>query len=39
LQERLLGGAYYLARHGFELAEELVTRADKICPGHTFLWL
>jgi bacillithiol biosynthesis cysteine-adding enzyme BshC len=39
LQERLHGAAYYFARHGFELAEELVTRAEKTCPGHTILWL
>ncbi len=39
LQERLHGAAYYLARHGFELAEELVERAAKLCPGHTILWL
>jgi bacillithiol biosynthesis cysteine-adding enzyme BshC len=39
LQERLHGAAYYLARHGFELTEELVSRAEKSCPGHTFLWL
>ena len=39
LQERLHGAAYYFARHGFELAEELVDRAAKLCPGHTILWL
>ncbi|HEY1985543.1 MAG TPA: bacillithiol biosynthesis cysteine-adding enzyme BshC [Terracidiphilus sp.] len=39
LQERLHGAAYYLARHGFELAEELVTQAADSCPGHTILWL
>jgi uncharacterized protein YllA (UPF0747 family) len=39
LQERLHGAAYYFARHGFELAEELVDRAAKLCPGHTVLWL
>jgi bacillithiol biosynthesis cysteine-adding enzyme BshC len=39
LQERLHGAAYYFARHGFELAEELVSRAAKLCPGHTILWL
>jgi bacillithiol biosynthesis cysteine-adding enzyme BshC len=39
LQERVHGAAYYLARHGFELAEELVSRAAKLCPGHTVLWL
>jgi bacillithiol synthase len=39
LQERLHGAAYYFARHGFELAEELVERAAKLCPGHTILWL
>ena len=39
LQERLHGAAYYFARHGFELAEELAARAEKSCPGHTVLWL
>lgn len=39
LQERLHGAAYYFARHGFELTEELVDRAAKLCPGHTILWL
>jgi uncharacterized protein YllA (UPF0747 family) len=39
LQERSHGAAYYFARHGFELAEELVGRAAKLCPGHTMLWL
>jgi bacillithiol biosynthesis cysteine-adding enzyme BshC len=39
LQERSHGAAYYFARHGFELAEELVERAAKLCPGHTMLWL
>ncbi len=39
LQERLHGAAYYFARHGFELAEELVDLAGKLCPGHTILWL
>ena len=39
LQERLHGAAYYFARHGFELAEEFVDRASKLCPGHTILWL
>jgi bacillithiol biosynthesis cysteine-adding enzyme BshC len=39
LQERLHGAAYYFARHGFDLAEELVDRAAKLCPGHTILSL
>ena len=39
LQERLHGAAYYFARHGFELAEDLVDRAAKLCPGHTILSL
>jgi bacillithiol biosynthesis cysteine-adding enzyme BshC len=39
LQERLHGAAYYFARQGFELSEELVSRAGKSCPGHTILWL
>ncbi len=39
LQERLHGAAYYFARYGFELAEDLVTQAANPCPGHTALWL
>jgi len=39
LQERLHGAAYYFARHGFELAEELTAQAGNGCPGHTALWL
>ncbi len=39
LQERLHGAAWYFARHGFAFAEELVSRAGKVCPGHTILWL
>jgi bacillithiol biosynthesis cysteine-adding enzyme BshC len=39
LQERVHGAAWYFARHGFELAEELVRNAEKGCPGHTALWM
>jgi bacillithiol biosynthesis cysteine-adding enzyme BshC len=42
LQERLHGAAYYFARYGFELAEELTAQAAvaaATCPGHTALWL
>ena len=39
LQERLHGAAYYLARYGFELAEELTAAAANPTPGHTALWL
>lgn len=39
LQERLHGAAWYFARHGFELAEKLVTQAESSCSGHTALWL
>jgi uncharacterized protein YllA (UPF0747 family) len=39
LQERLHGAAYYLARYGFELAEELVHAASAPAAGHTALWL
>jgi len=39
LQERVHGAAWYLARHGFDLAEELVGNAGKNCPGHTALWM
>ena len=39
LQERLHGAAYYFARYGFELAEQLATTAEKLCPGHAIVWL
>jgi bacillithiol biosynthesis cysteine-adding enzyme BshC len=39
LQERVHGAAWYLARHGFELAEEFVDSAVDECAGHTALWL
>ena len=38
-QERLIGGAYYLARYGEELASLLVDAADSTCPGHKAIWL
>jgi bacillithiol biosynthesis cysteine-adding enzyme BshC len=38
LQERVHGAAYYFARYGFELAEELTTQA-KECSGHAACWL
>jgi hypothetical protein len=39
LQERVHGAAYYFARYGFELAEEISVQAENACPGHTALWL
>src|SRR5579863_1390345 len=39
LQERVLGAAYYFARYGFGLAEQLCTTAEKLCPGHALLSL
>jgi bacillithiol biosynthesis cysteine-adding enzyme BshC len=39
LQERLHSAAYYFARYGFELAEDLAAQAANPCPGHTALWL
>ena len=39
LQERLHGAAYYLARYGFELTEELTAQAANSEPGHTEMWL
>ena len=38
-QERVHGAAYYFARHGFELAEEMVNLAASDCPGHSVVWL
>ena len=39
LQERVHGAAYYFARYGFELAEELSAQAGNPCPGHAAVWL
>ena len=39
LQERLHGAAFYLARYGFGLAEEISHQAENACPGHTAMWL
>jgi len=39
LQERIHGAAYYFARYGFELAEEITVQAANSCPGHTAMWL
>jgi bacillithiol biosynthesis cysteine-adding enzyme BshC len=39
LQERVHGAAYYFARYGFELAEELTLQAANACPGHTVMSL
>ncbi len=39
LQERLHGAAFYFARHGFRLAEQITAQAANSCPGHTALWL
>lgn len=39
LQERVHGAAYYFARHGLDLAETLSVQAEKMCPGHSALWL
>jgi len=39
LQERLHGAAYYFARYGFELADQLAATAEKLCPGHAVVWL
>ena len=39
LQERLHGAAFYFARYGFELSEEISIRAETSCPGHTAMWL
>jgi bacillithiol biosynthesis cysteine-adding enzyme BshC len=39
LQERLHGAAFYFARYGFELAEELTVQAKQFPSGHRALWL
>jgi bacillithiol synthase len=37
LQERVHGAAFYLARYGFELVEEICVQAENACPGHTVM--
>jgi bacillithiol synthase len=39
LQERVHGAAYYFAKFGFGLAEEISVQAENACPGHTVMWL
>jgi bacillithiol biosynthesis cysteine-adding enzyme BshC len=39
LQERLHGAAYYFARYGLQLAQDLVHQAKDPCPGHAAIWL
>jgi bacillithiol biosynthesis cysteine-adding enzyme BshC len=39
LQERVHGAAFYFARYGFELAEEISVQAQDACPGHTVMRL
>jgi hypothetical protein len=39
LQERVHGAAFYFARYGFGLAEEISVQAENACPGHTVVWL
>jgi bacillithiol synthase len=39
LQERVHGAAYYFARYGFGLAEELTAQASTCSTGHTEMWL
>ena len=38
LQERVHGAAFYLARYGFGLTEEICAQAENACPGHTVMW-
>jgi hypothetical protein len=33
------GAAFYFARYGFELAEEISVQAQNACPGHTVMRL
>jgi bacillithiol biosynthesis cysteine-adding enzyme BshC len=39
LQERLLGGVWFLARSGDELIERLIQEAKNLCPGHVVVRL
>jgi bacillithiol synthase len=38
-QERVHGAAYYFARYGLGLAEEICEQAANPCPGHSAIWL
>jgi hypothetical protein len=33
------GAAYFFARYGVELAEEITAQAENASPGHTAMWL
>jgi bacillithiol biosynthesis cysteine-adding enzyme BshC len=39
LQERLIGAAYFLARYGSGLVDELISEAGDGCPGHKLIHL
>jgi len=39
LQERVLGGVWFMARYGEELPRLLVEHAAQECPGHRVLYL
>jgi bacillithiol biosynthesis cysteine-adding enzyme BshC len=39
LQERVHGAAYYFARYGFGLAEEICLQAENTCSGHSVMRL
>jgi bacillithiol biosynthesis cysteine-adding enzyme BshC len=39
LQERLLGGVWFLARYGDTLPDLLIEHAAQECPGHCLLYL
>ena len=39
LQERLLGGVWFLARYGEALPSLLVDHAAQECPGHRVIFL
>jgi bacillithiol biosynthesis cysteine-adding enzyme BshC len=39
LEERVNGAAYFFARYGVELAEEITAQAENASPGHTAMWL
>ncbi len=38
-QERVLGAAWFLSRHGDDLSQLLVEAAGQQCPGHKAIWL
>jgi hypothetical protein len=39
LQERIVGGAYFLSKYGDGLVDLLLENAAQECPGHKAIYL